>query len=65
MKKYIWLALIPFIVLAISCSKKRSGKPRVLVFTKTAGFVHASIPKGIAAIQKLGAENGFDVDTTK
>lgn len=64
MKKYIWLALITFAVLVISCSKKRSGKPRVLVFTKTAGFVHASIPKGIAAIQKLGTENGFDVDTT-
>lgn len=64
MKKYIWLALITFVVLVISCSKKRSGKPRVLVFTKTAGFVHASIPKGTAAIQKLGVENGFDVDTT-
>ena len=37
----------------------------MLVFSKTAGFVHNSIPEGIAAIQKLGAENGFDVDTTK
>lgn len=48
-----------------SCSKKREGKPRVLVFSKTSGFVHNSIPEGIAAVQKLGAENGFDVDTTK
>lgn len=48
-----------------SCSKKREGKPRVLVFAKTAGFVHSSIPSGIAAVQKLGRENGFDVDTTK
>lgn len=48
-----------------SCSKKREGRPRVLVFSKTAGFVHRSIPKGIAAVQQLGAENGFDVDTTK
>ena len=47
-----------------SCNNKRSGKPRVLVFSKTAAFPHASIPAGIAAIQKLGAENGFDVDTT-
>lgn len=52
-------------LLALSCSKKRDGKPRVLVFSKTAGFVHKSIPTGIAAIQKLGMENGFDVDTTK
>lgn len=28
------------------------------------GFHHASIPKGIDAIIKLGQENGFDVDTT-
>lgn len=48
-----------------SCSKKREGQPKVLIFSKTAGFYHESIPNGIAAIQKLGAENGFAVDTTK
>jgi len=42
----------------------RSGNPRVLVFTKTAGFHHESIPAGVAAIVKLGSENGFTVDTT-
>ncbi|MBN3584148.1 ThuA domain-containing protein [Algoriphagus aestuarii] len=47
-----------------SCKNKRSGTPKVLVFSKTAGFHHESIPNGIAAIQKLGAENGFEVDTT-
>ncbi|MDA1269202.1 MAG: ThuA domain-containing protein, partial [Bacteroidetes bacterium] len=47
-----------------SCSKKREGNPKVLVFSKTAGYYHESIPKGIAAIQKLGTENGFAVDTT-
>lgn len=40
-------------------------RPKVLVMSKTAGFYHSSIPAGIAAIQKLGRENGFDVDTTK
>ena len=40
------------------------AKPRVLIFCKTNGFHHASITTGIAAIQKLGAENGFLVDTT-
>ena len=39
-------------------------KPRVLVFSKTAGYHHESIANGIAAIQKLGSENNFDVDTT-
>ena len=40
-------------------------KPRVLVFSKTAGFRHSSIETGIAAVKKLGAENGFDVDATE
>src|SRR4051812_10455201 len=50
-------------LLLYSCSKK-SGKARVLVFSKTAGYHHSSIPNGIAAIQKLGQENNFLVDST-
>ncbi|HET6540678.1 MAG TPA: ThuA domain-containing protein [Chryseolinea sp.] len=41
------------------------GSPGVLVFTKAQGWKHSSIPYGIAAIQKLGVENNFFVDTTK
>ncbi len=37
----------------------------MLVFSKTAGYYHASIPNGIAAIEKLGVANNFEVDTTK
>lgn len=38
---------------------------KVLVFTKTAGFVHApQIAAGIALIQGLGAAHGFGVDQT-
>src|SRR6201991_2788087 len=40
------------------------SKPRVLIFSKTNGYHHASIATGIEAIKKLGAENGFNVDTT-
>lgn len=40
------------------------SKPRVLIFCKTNGYHHASITTGIAAIRKLGEENGFLVDTT-
>lgn len=47
-----------------SCSDKRSGKPKVLVFSKTSGFHHAAIADGNTAILKLGEEQGFDVDTT-
>jgi type 1 glutamine amidotransferase len=37
----------------------------VLVFSKTTGFRHDSIPAGIAAIQQLGADNDFQVDTSE
>src|SRR5882757_9626521 len=40
------------------------AKPRVLIFCKTNGYHHASIAAGTAAIQKLGEQNGFDVDVT-
>lgn len=62
MKYYV--TVLCFLLLLTGCAKKRSGKPRVLVFSKTAGYHHESIPEGLTAIQKLGAENNFDVDTT-
>jgi cytochrome c len=34
----------------------------VLVFSKTTGFRHDSIPDGLAAIRALGAQHGFSVD---
>lgn len=64
MKKLL-LQLFPVVLILFlfSCNK-RSGNPRVLVFAKTAGYHHESIAVGIPAIQKLGQENGFDVDST-
>jgi type 1 glutamine amidotransferase len=38
---------------------------RILVFSKTTGFRHASIPDTIAAVERLGAANGFAVDATE
>ncbi|MFG2342574.1 ThuA domain-containing protein [Streptomyces phaeochromogenes] len=48
-----------------SASKKPSKGDRVLVFSKTAGFRHDSIPEGVAAVKSLGDENGFRVDATE
>jgi cytochrome c len=56
------LLLALFCLLLQSCSNQ---KPKVLVFSKTKGFRHQSINVGKPAIQKLGAENTFDVDTTE
>lgn len=58
------LLLLAFILFSISCNNKRPGKPKVLVFSKTAGYHHESIAAGNLAIQKLGAENDFEIDTT-
>ncbi|HEX8462090.1 MAG TPA: ThuA domain-containing protein, partial [Segetibacter sp.] len=58
------LLLFAFAILFLMSCSKKSGKPRVLVFGKTAGYHHSSIPNGIAAIQKLGNENDFVVDST-
>jgi len=41
-----------------------SAKPKVLIFSKTAGYHHKCIEVAIPAIIKLGKENDFDVDTT-
>ena len=38
---------------------------QVLVFSKTTGFRHDSIPAGIAAIRQLGQQNNFTVDATE
>ncbi|RDV16972.1 PKD domain-containing protein [Pontibacter diazotrophicus] len=45
-------------------ASQEAATPRVLVFSKTKGWKHTSIPHGIAAFQKMAQENGFRVDTT-
>ena len=42
-----------------------SAVPKVLVFTKTTGFRHASIPVAVQAVTALGTRNGFSVDATE
>ena len=68
----IRLALVVFVTmlgvmsLLPAASGAQSGdQARVLVFSETAAFRHGSIPVGRAAIQQLGAQNGFTVDLTE
>jgi type 1 glutamine amidotransferase len=39
--------------------------PRVLVFSKTAAFRHASIEPAVEAFRRLGTEHGFAIDATE
>jgi type 1 glutamine amidotransferase len=61
------LLLAAAVALLIPTAAVATAAPafRVLVFSKTTGFRHDSIPAGIAAIQKLGQQNNFTVDTTE
>ena len=61
--KKIFILLI--VSLLASTSLLSQTQPRVLVFSKTAGFRHASIEVGKTALQKMGTEKGFAVDTTE
>jgi cytochrome c len=56
------LAVSP-VVVGFACPEQRGA--RVLVFSKTAGYRHSSIGAGTAALQKMGRENGFEVDATE
>lgn len=64
MKLFIPAAIVGLALIVFSFVD-RPSHPRVLVFSKTKGFRHASIGTGRLAIMKLGEENGFTVDTTE
>ncbi|MFE7989244.1 ThuA domain-containing protein, partial [Streptomyces shenzhenensis] len=57
-------ALLLGCVAGPASSHPAEGK-RVLVFSKTAGFRHDSIPEGITAVRELGTDGGFAVDATE
>lgn len=58
------LHFIAFSTILTSCGVQRVGEDRILVFSKTEGWYHESIPAGNEALLKLGQENNIHVDTT-
>ena len=52
-------------LLAVAPPENVPARPRVLAFTRTAGFRHDAIPAGLAAVRELGTEGGFVVDATE
>jgi type 1 glutamine amidotransferase len=64
----VLLALAVFLNLPLdraAAAQSADSRFAVLVFTKTTGFRHDSIPQGARAIEQLGAEHGFSVDRTE
>lgn len=69
MKQSILFLVISCLMLSIGLVKdspaQESEKAQLLVFTKTDGFRHASIPAGVEAFEEIGAENGYAIDHTE
>ncbi|SNS45338.1 Glucose/arabinose dehydrogenase, beta-propeller fold, partial [Streptosporangium subroseum] len=57
--------VVPSLAVPAQASAAADAPFSALVFSKTAGFRHTSIPAGIAAIKQLGQEHGFTVDATE
>ena len=63
MLKYSCAVLL--LIFSTLSARATSAPIKVLIFSKTADYRHASIPAGISAIQELGALHGWDVDATE
>lgn len=63
--KHLQKICLPVLFLAFFSMAFKKQPPTVLIFSKTNGYRHQSIPAGIAAIKKLGTENNFLVETTE
>ena len=63
----LFAALLLFLSVTLPGLSQTNGPPafRALVFTKTAGYRHESIPAGVDAVRRLGSERGFAVDATE
>ncbi len=64
MKRIHWYYLLALMSGILVMAFRPARSPRVLVFSKTAGFHHNSIPSGLKALIELGKQNNFHVDTT-
>ena len=52
-------------LLAVVPAGDEPAPPRVLIFSKTAGFRHDAIASGLAAVRELATDGGFAVDATE
>src|SRR6266700_3585424 len=64
------LFLLMTLVITVSFDSNNNKPPiakenNVLIFSKTNGYRHQSIPVGIESIKKLGEQNGFSVYATE
>jgi len=66
---FSFIVLASYFLVSFHIKDKEQPAPyktkKVLIFSKTNGFRHNSIPTGVAALKKLGQENHFIADATE
>lgn len=60
-----WLALALALLVVPTAANAGTDEIDLLVYTRTTGFRHDSIPAGIAAVQQIAAERGWVVVATE
>jgi type 1 glutamine amidotransferase len=65
MRVLLALALLCAITPQLTRASADGDPIAILIFSKTAGYRHESIPAGIAAIKGLGAQHRIEVDATE
>jgi type 1 glutamine amidotransferase len=65
MKRIVNLTCVLLVFFILQSAFCYAANPKILVFAKTKGFYHTSIPKGMQILMKICKENKIDVDTTR
>lgn len=64
MKKLLILSLTTVMLAGMGCTPKRD-QVKLLVFSKTMGYRHQSIPVGKLALMEIAQQKGWAIDTTE
>ena len=59
------LMVLLFALAALQGQPSSAAGDRMLVFTRTAGYRHDSIPAAVAAIRELASRHGIEVEHTE
>jgi type 1 glutamine amidotransferase len=65
MVKKLVIVFVVFQIFLVNFVEAKKKPAKILVFSKTLAYRHKSIKDGIAAIQRLGQQHRFAVDTTE
>jgi len=61
----VWRVVVALTLSLIVSTPPPPAQPAILVFTRTTGYRHASIPAAVAAIRAIGRDDGFNVVATE